>query len=194
MNIKEIERDILDNADQNLNSNTGLNLANKLIDKWGGLAFDTTNKLQKQGYLKNCDFFMGGDFSLGFLTKDGKKYLNELNGNLDNFSTANVNNFYGSINNFQQGNHNAITNQKLNFDYDKFNKILAALLSQKRDYLKETEDVEFYNLLDEVQKLSYSKAEPNKIKKLWHKMVNILASEPVTNTVEIIKAIMDILN
>lgn len=63
MNIKDIEKDILTKAENNLNSNTSSQLVQELQEKWGvGLAFDVTNKLQKQGYLTNCVFLWTVDF------------------------------------------------------------------------------------------------------------------------------------
>ncbi len=78
MNIKDIEKDILTKAENNINPNTSSQLARELQQKWGEYAFDITNKLQKQGYLVKCNFFMGGNFWLGYLTPLGTEYLKEL--------------------------------------------------------------------------------------------------------------------
>ena len=47
MNIKDIEKDILTKAENNINPNTSSQLARELQQKWGEYAFDITNKLQK---------------------------------------------------------------------------------------------------------------------------------------------------
>lgn len=59
MNIKDIEKDVLTKAENNLNPNTSSQLVQELQDKWGTRnTFDVTNKLPKQGYLTKCSFFM----------------------------------------------------------------------------------------------------------------------------------------
>ena len=79
MNIKDIEKDILTKAENNLNPNTSSQLVQELQDKWGiRTTFDVTNKLQKQDYLTKCSFFMSGGFLLGYPTPVGSEYLKEL--------------------------------------------------------------------------------------------------------------------
>ena len=128
MNIKDIEKDILTKAENNINPNTSSQLARELQQKWGEYAFDITNKLQTQGYLVKCNFFMGGNFSLGYLTPLGTEYLKELSHSVKaENSSVYQNNFNSpvSITNFQQGNHNVIIEEKREVDY-------SALLSTIR--------------------------------------------------------------
>ncbi|WP_256978991.1 hypothetical protein [Lactobacillus taiwanensis] len=120
MNIKDIEKDILTKAENNINPNTSSQLAQELQQKWGEYAFDITNKLQKQGYLVKCNFFMGGNFWLGYLTPLGTEYLKELSHSVKaENSSVYQNNFNSpvSITNFQQGNHNVIIEKKKDVDY-----------------------------------------------------------------------------
>lgn len=121
LNIKDIEKDVLTKAENNLNPNTSSQLVQELQDKWGiRPAFDVTNKLQKQGYLTKCSFFMGCGFLLGYPTPVGSEYLKELNHiNKEEHTTVFQNNFNSavSVGNLQQGNNNSVVENKNELDY-----------------------------------------------------------------------------
>lgn len=161
---------------------------------WGENAFTITNKLQKQGYLTKCNFFMGGDFWLGYLTVAGTEYLKELNGSAkaENLRGSQTNfNAPVSINNFQQGDHNAIIENKNEVDYsalldtiDKIN-VLKSLYMKAEDY-----NPDFYKTLNELQKAAEKKESYGKLKKIWNKLQNILGSNTVSNISSIISTII----
>ena len=136
MNIKDIEKDVLTKAENNLNPNTSFQLTQELQDKWGiGPVFDVTNKLKKQGYLTNCHFFMGGGFLLGYPTPAGSEYLKELNHvNKEEHSTVYQNNFNStvSIDNLQQGHNNLITENKNQIDYSALLKTIEEINELKQ--------------------------------------------------------------
>lgn len=194
MNIKDIEKDVLTKAENNIDSSTSSSLVRELQQKWGENAFTITNKLQKQGYLTKCNFFMGGDFWLGYLTVAGTEYLKELNGSAkaENLRGSQTNfNAPVSINNFQQGDHNAIIENKNEVDYsalldtiDKIN-VLKSLYMKAEDY-----NPDFYKTLNELQKAAEKKESYGKLKKIWNKLQNILGSNTVSNISSIISTII----
>ena len=194
MNIKDIEKDVLTKAENNIDSSTSSSLVRELQQKWGENAFTITNKLQKQGYLTKCNFFMGGDFWLGYLTVAGTEYLKELNGSAkaENLRGSQTNfNAPVSINNFQQGDHNAIIENKNEVDYsalldtiDKIN-VLKSLYMKAEDY-----NPDFYKTLNELQKADEKKESYGKLKKIWNKLQNILGSNTVSNISSIISTII----
>ena len=194
MNIKDIEKDVLTKAENNIDSSTSSSLVRELQQKWGENAFTITNKLQKQGYLTKCNFFMGGDFWLGYLTVAGTEYLKELNGSAkaENLRVSQTNfNAPVSINNFQQGDHNAIIENKNEVDYsalldtiDKIN-VLKSLYMKAEDY-----NPDFYKTLNELQKAAEKKESYGKLKKIWNKLQNILGSNTVSNISSIISTII----
>ncbi|MDU6569456.1 MAG: hypothetical protein E6513_03065 [Lactobacillus johnsonii] len=194
MNIKDIEKDVLTKAENNIDPSTSSSLVRELQQKWGENAFTITNKLQKQGYLTKCNFFMGGDFWLGYLTVAGTEYLKELNGSAkaENLRGSQTNfNAPVSINNFQQGDHNAIIENKNEVDYsalldtiDKIN-VLKSLYMKAKDY-----NPDFYKTLNELQKAAEKKESYGKLKKIWNKLQNILGSNTVSNISSIISTII----
>ena len=194
MNIKDIEKDVLTKAENNIDPSTSSSLVRELQQKWGENAFTITNKLQKQGYLTKCNFFMGGDFWLGYLTVAGTEYLKELNGSAkaENLRGSQTNfNAPISINNFQQGDHNAIIENKNEVDYsalldtiDKIN-VLKSLYMKAEDY-----NPDFYKTLNELQKAAEKKESYGKLKKIWNKLQNILGSNTVSNISSIISTII----
>lgn len=194
MNIKDIEKDVLTKAENNIDPSTSSSLVRELQQKWGENAFTITNKLQKQGYLTKCNFFMGGDFWLGYLTVAGTEYLKELNGSAkaENLRGSQTNfNAPVSINNFQQGDHNAIIENKNEVDYsalldtiDKIN-VLKSLYMKAEDY-----NPDFYKTLNELQKAAEKKESYGKLKKIWNKLQNILGSNTVSNISSIISTII----
>ena len=181
-------------AENNIDSSTSSSLVRELQQKWGENAFTITNKLQKQGYLTKCNFFMGGDFWLGYLTVAGTEYLKELNGSAkaENLRGSQTNfNAPVSINNFQQGDHNAIIENKNEVDYsalldtiDKIN-VLKSLYMKAEDY-----NPDFYKTLNELQKAAEKKESYGKLKKIWNKLQNILGSNTVSNISSIISTII----
>lgn len=181
-------------AENNIDPSTSSSLVRELQQKWGENAFTITNKLQKQGYLTKCNFFMGGDFWLGYLTVAGTEYLKELNGSAkaENLRGSQTNfNAPVSINNFQQGDHNAIIENKNEVDYsalldtiDKIN-VLKSLYMKAEDY-----NPDFYKTLNELQKAAEKKESYGKLKKIWNKLQNILGSNTVSNISSIISTII----
>ena len=181
-------------AENNIDPSTSSSLVRELQQKWGENAFTITNKLQKQGYLTKCNFFMGGDFWLGYLTVAGTEYLKELNGSAkaENLRGSQTNfNAPVSINNFQQGDHNAIIENKNEVDYsalldtiDKIN-VLKSLYMKAKDY-----NPDFYKTLNELQKAAEKKESYGKLKKIWNKLQNILGSNTVSNISSIISTII----
>ena len=181
-------------AENNIDSSTSSSLVRELQQKWEENAFTITNKLQKQGYLTKCNFFMGGDFWLGYLTVAGTEYLKELNGSAkaENLRGSQTNfNAPVSINNFQQGDHNAIIENKNEVDYsalldtiDKIN-VLKSLYMKAEDY-----NPDFYKTLNELQKAAEKKESYGKLKKIWNKLQNILGSNTVSNISSIISTII----
>lgn len=195
MNIKGIEKDVLTKAENNLNPNTSSQLVQELQDKWGiRPAFDVANKLQKQGYLTNCHFFMDGGFLLGYPTPAGSEYLKELNHvNKGEHSTVFQNNFNStvSIGNLQQGNNNSITENKNEFDYSALLKMIEEINELKPLYLKEKGfNPDFYKTLDELQVGARNKEPYGKLKKTWNKLQKILESNSVSNISSIISTII----
>lgn len=194
MNIKDIEKDVLTKAENNLNPNTSSQLVQELQDKWGTRnAFDVTNKLQKQGYLTKCSFFMGGGFLLGYPTLAGSEYLRELNHvNKEAHSTVFQNNFNSkvSIGNLQQGNNNSIT-EKNQIDYSALLKIIGEINELRPLYMKaENYNPDFYKTLDELQVGAENKEPYGKLKKIWSKLQSILESNSVSNISSIISTII----
>lgn len=195
MNIKDIEKDVLTKAENNLNPNTSSQLVQELQDKWGiRPAFDVTNKLQKQGYLTKCSFFMGGDFLLGYPTPAGSEYLKELNHvNKEEHSTIYQNNINStvSIGNLQQGNNNSITENKNQIDYSALLKIIEEINELRPLYMKaENYNPDFYKTLDELQEGAENKESYEKLKKIWDKLQSILESNSVSNISNIISTII----
>lgn len=196
MNIKDIEKDVLTKAENNIDPSTSSSLVRELQQKWGENAFTITNKLQKQGYLTKCNFFMGGDFWPGYLTVAGTEYLKELNGSAkaENLRGSQTNfNAPVSINNFQQGDHNAIIENKNEVDYsalldtiDKIN-VLKSLYMKAEDY-----NPDFYKTLNELQKAAEKKESYGKLKKIWNKLQNILGSNTVSNISSIISTLISV--
>lgn len=195
MNIKDIEKDVLTKAENNLNPNTSFQLTQELQDKWGiGPVFDVTNKLKKQGYLTNCHFFMGGGFLLGYPTPAGSEYLKELNHvNKEEHSTVYQNNFNStvSIDNLQQGHNNLITENKNQIDYSALLKTIEEINELKPLYMKEKDyNPDFYKTLDELQVDAENKELYRKLKKTWNKLQKILESNSVSNISSIISTII----
>lgn len=196
MNIKDIEKDILTKAENNINPNTSSQLARELQQKWGEYAFDITNKLQKQGYLVKCNFFMGGNFWLGYLTPLGTEYLKELNhvAKAEN-SSVYQNNFNSavSITNFQQGNHNVIIEEKKEVDYSALLSTIERINDLKSLYMKAQDyNPDFYKTLNELQQGAEKKEPYGKLKKLWNKLQDILASNSVSNISSIISTLISV--
>lgn len=195
LNIKDIEKDVLTKAANNLNSNTSSQLVQELQEKWGiRIAFDVTNKLQKQGYLTRCSFFMGGGFLLGYPTPAGSEYLKELNHvNKEEHSTIYQNNINStvSIGNLQQGNNNSITENKNQIDYSALLKIIEEINELRPLYMKEENyNPDFYKTLDELQEGAENKESYGKLKKIWDKLQSILESNSVSNISNIISTII----
>ncbi|MDB6268917.1 hypothetical protein [Lactobacillus amylovorus] len=195
MNIKDIEKDVLTKAENNLNPNTSSQLVQELQDKWGTRnAFDVTNKLQKQGYLTKCIFFMGGGFLLGYPTPAGGEYLKELR-HLDkeDHTTIYQNNFNStvSVGNLQQGHNNSITENKDQIDYSALLKIIEEINELRPLYMKaENYNPDFYKTLDELQEGAENKESYGKLKKIWGKLQSILESNSVSNISSIISTII----
>lgn len=195
MNIKDIEKDILTKAENNLNPNTSSQLVQELQDKWGiRTTFDLTNKLQKQGYLTKCSFFMGGGFLLGYPTPAGSEYLKELkHPDKEDHTTVYQNNFNStvSIGNLQQGHNNLITENRKEFDYSALLKAIEEINELKLLYLKEKDyNPDFYKKLDELQVDAENKESYGKLKKTWNKLQKILESNSVSNISSIISTII----
>ena len=195
MNIKDIEKDVLTKAENNLNPNTSSQLVQELQDKWGTRnAFDVNNKLPKQGYLTKCSFFMGGGFLLVYPTLAGSEYLRELNHvNKEAHSTVFQNNFNStvSIGNLQQGNNNSITENKNQIDYSAILKIIEEINELRPLYMKaENYNPDFYKTLDELQVGAENKESYGKLKKIWNKLQSILESNSVSNISSIISTII----
>lgn len=195
LNIKDIEKDVLTKAENNLNPNTSSQLVQELQDKWGiGPVFDVTNKLQKQGYLTNCHFFMSGGFLLGYPTPAGSEYLRELNHvNKETHSTVFQNNFNSavSIGNVQQGNNNSITENENQIDYSALLKIIEEINELRPLYMKaENYNSDFYKTLDELQEGAENEESYGKLKKIWDKLQSILESNSVSNISSIISTII----
>lgn len=195
MNIKDIEKDVLTKAENNLNPNTSFQLTQELQDKWEiGPVFDVTNKLKKQGYLTNCHFFMGGGFLLGYPTPAGSEYLKELNHvNKEEHSTVYQNNFNStvSIDNLQQGHNNLITENKNQIDYSALLKTIEEINELKPLYMKEKDyNPDFYKTLDELKMGAENKESYGKLKKTWNKLQSILESNSVSNISSIISTII----
>ncbi|QDD71010.1 hypothetical protein DM298_09245 [Lactobacillus amylovorus] len=195
MNIKDIEKDVLTKAENNLNPNTSFQLTQELQDKWGiGPVFDVTNKLKKQGYLTNCHFFMGGGFLLGYPTPAGSEYLKELNHvNKEEHSTVYQNNFNStvSIDNLQQGHNNLITKNKNQIDYSALLKTIEEINELKPLYMKGKDyNPDFYKTLDELKMGAENKESYGKLKKIWNKLQSILESNSVSNISSIISTII----
>lgn len=195
MNIKDIEKDVLTKAENNLNPNTSFQLTQELQDKWGiGPVFDVTNKLKKQGYLTNCHFFMGGGFLLGYPTPAGSEYLKELNHvNKEEHSTVYQNNFNStvSIDNLQQGHNNLITENKNQIDYSALLKTIEEINELKPLYMKGKDyNPDFYKTLDELKMGAENKESYGKLKKIWNKLQSILESNSVSNISSIISTII----
>lgn len=195
MNIKDIEKDVLTKAENNLNPNTSFQLTQELQDKWGiGPVFDVTNKLKKQGYLTNCHFFMGGGFLLGYPTPAGSEYLKELNHvNKEEYSTVYQNNFNStvSIDNLQQGHNNLITKNKNQIDYSALLKTIEEINELKPLYMKGKDyNPDFYKTLDELKMGAENKESYGKLKKIWNKLQSILESNSVSNISSIISTII----
>lgn len=195
LNIKDIEKDVLTKAANNLNPNTSSQLVQELQEKWGiDIAYKVASKLQDQGYLKECDFLWDRDFLLGYLTPAGSEYLRELNHvNKEAHSTVFQNNFNStvSIGNLQQGNNNSITENKDQIDYSALLEIIEEINELRPLYMKaENYNSDFYKTLDELQEGAENEESYGKLKKIWDKLQSILESNSVSNISGIISTII----
>lgn len=177
MNIKEIEKDILNKANHNVNNGDGL--AQELQRRWGkNIAFDVVDKLQKQGYLSDTSFFMDHSFKLGYLTLEGNIYLEKLNGH--NNSSNITTNFNGpiTVQNLQTGTNNTINESIPPIDYIELQNIvreIREIIQGKNDNQKA------YKVLTQLQiSLNESKS-PEKLKRLWYEFKKIIASPEFGN-------------
>ncbi|MCT7790326.1 MAG: hypothetical protein N4R38_03265 [Lactobacillus crispatus] len=119
---------------------------------------------------------------------------NNYNDSDDNQSGANVyNNYFNSnarINNLQQGDYNSI-NKKIEVDYSELIKVVKEIKKLRPMYLKDKKsDPEASTILDELQKSAENKVNPSKIKLLWNKLKNIVASDGFGNLTEVVSTLI----
>lgn len=122
------------------------------------------------------------------------KNTNNYNDSDDNQSGANIYNNYfnynARINNLQQGDYNSI-NEKIEVDYSKLIKVVKEIKELRPMYLKDKKfDPEANTILDELQESAENKVNPSKIKLLWNKLKNIVASDGFGNLTEVVSTLI----
>ena len=93
--------------------------------------------------------------------------------------------------NLQQGNNNQININKKENVSKALEDMLTAMLSLKDSYIKEGNDPELIQELNNLQKLNKSKSQSSKIKIGLDKVKRILSSQATTNVISLMSVILN---
>lgn len=191
--LKQIRIDLLRESDKVLGDyNRGLEVADKLQEKWANKPlFQIAVDLDRNGYIEKTRFYGAGRFSLGSLTPSGRDFLKELTNRKESNSITNIFNDKTNIQNLQQGNDNQININKKENVSKALEDMLTAMLSLKDSYIKEGNDPELIQELNNLQKLNKSKSQSSKIKIGLDKVKRILSSQATTNVISLMSVILN---
>lgn len=191
--LKQIRIDLLRESDKVLGDyNRGLEVADKLQEKWANKPlFQIAVDLDRNGYFEKTRFYGAGRFSLGSLTPSGRDFLKELTNRKESNSITNIFNDKTNIQNLQQGNNNQININKKENVSKALEDMLTAMLSLKDSYIKEGNDPELIQELNNLQKLNKSKSQSSKIKIGLDKVKRILSSQATTNVISLMSVILN---